>query len=191
MLNYSLYVLYKKPPCFDKFILCFSPQASQTQLGTDRFSLTLNLASDSISKYLKIKEADMKFPWFIWIPRILLIATILFMAMFSGDIFDMKVSFWQKMLGLLMHNIMPPTIPMALLLIFTWKRPLWGGIILAVITLGFAYVITTRFQRYIVFDLLVFILPLLICSGLFIASHFCRRKPEKPAPQTSDQADEN
>ncbi len=71
-----------------------------------------------------------------WTPRILSIIFILFLAMFSLDVFDMKLGFWETLLGLFMHNI-PVFILLAVLLI-SWKREIVGGI--AFILAGLLYV---------------------------------------------------
>lgn len=60
-----------------------------------------------------------------WTPRILSIIFILFLAIFSLDIFDMKLGFWETILGLFMHNI-PVFILLAVLLIF-WKHEIVIG----------------------------------------------------------------
>lgn len=73
-----------------------------------------------------------------WTPRVLSIIFLLFLAMFSLDIFDMKLGFWQTVLGLFMHNI-PVFILLAVLLV-SWKRELVGGIVF--ILAGLLYITT-------------------------------------------------
>ncbi len=51
---------------------------------------------------------------------------ILFLAMFSLDIFDGNYGFWGTILGLFMHNI--PDIILAIVLWIAWKRELVGAI---------------------------------------------------------------
>lgn len=119
----------------------------------------------------------MKFPWFIWIPRVLLIMLAMFAAMFSGDIFEMHVSWAMKLLGLFMHNI--PVIILLLCLILTWKRPFIAGLIFSVFTLaaviGLAWLF--RFRGYFWIDMAVFISPLVICILLFFLAHYKRTVP--------------
>ena len=62
-----------------------------------------------------------------WIPRILSILFILFLAMFSLDIFQPGLSAGQIALGLLMHNI--PVLILLAVLIISWKREIVGGIV--------------------------------------------------------------
>lgn len=55
------------------------------------------------------------------------IISILFMTMFSFDVFDGNESFGMKMLGFLMHNI--PVLILLVILIIAWKREIIGGIL--------------------------------------------------------------
>ncbi|MCX6786200.1 MAG: hypothetical protein NTZ18_05160 [Candidatus Komeilibacteria bacterium] len=61
-----------------------------------------------------------------WTPRILSILFILFLAMFSLDIFGNGYSFWETVLGLFMHNI--PVFILTGVLIIAWKHEIVGGI---------------------------------------------------------------
>lgn len=62
-----------------------------------------------------------------WIPRIASIIFILFLAVFSLDIFDGGYGFWGTILGLLVHNI--PSFVLLAVLIISWKHELVGGIV--------------------------------------------------------------
>ncbi len=62
-----------------------------------------------------------------WIPRILSILFILFLAMFSLDVFEPGLSAGQIALGLFMHNI--PVFILLAVLIISWKREIVGGIV--------------------------------------------------------------
>lgn len=61
-----------------------------------------------------------------WTPRILSIIFILFLALFSLDIFDMHLDFWGTITGLFMHNI--PVIILSFILVLAWKYEIIGGI---------------------------------------------------------------
>lgn len=61
-----------------------------------------------------------------WTPRILSIIFLLFLAMFSLDIFEGDYGFWGTIVGLLMHNI--PVFILAIILWISWKREIIGGI---------------------------------------------------------------
>lgn len=61
-----------------------------------------------------------------WAPRILSILFILFLTLFSLDIFDGCSGFFDCFLGLFMHNI--SSIVLIVLLIVAWKHEWVGGI---------------------------------------------------------------
>ena len=62
-----------------------------------------------------------------WSPRILSILFILFLSLFSLDIFDLRLGFWGTILGLFMHNI--PSLVLTAILIISWKHEIVGGIV--------------------------------------------------------------
>lgn len=61
-----------------------------------------------------------------WTPRILSILFLLFLAMFSLDVFGSGLTGWQIVLGLFMHNI--PVFILAIILWISWKYEIVGGI---------------------------------------------------------------
>ena len=67
-----------------------------------------------------MKKREKKVSKFVyWTPRVLSIAFLLFLAMFSLDVFDMGLGFWGTFFGLFMHNI--PVLILAGLLWISWK----------------------------------------------------------------------
>lgn len=76
-----------------------------------------------------------------WTPRILSIIFILFLALMSFDIFDLKLSFWQTLLGLFMHNI--PALILLITLLISWKHELIGAIVFTLA--GASHIIFTVF----------------------------------------------
>ena len=82
-----------------------------------------------------------------WTPRILTILFLLFLAMFSLDIFDAGYDFWGTVLGLFMHNL--PVLILLAVLIISWKYEIVGGIVF--ILAGLLYIIMTinRVEWYI------------------------------------------
>lgn len=117
----------------------------------------------------------MKFYWFIWIPRILLLMFALFLTIFSWDVFEGNESIWNKLLGLLIHNI--PTYVFLLVLWFSWKRPFWGGyIILAIVILFNAFFLYFQHLEWFIF----ICGPLILCSILFFLAHYIRPKEKQP-----------
>jgi hypothetical protein len=102
-----------------------------------------------------------------WTARILLIAAILFMMMFSLDVFESEGSLGSKLTGLLMHNL--PALALLAILILAWKKELWGGILViaATITLMiFFHSFTTNKASLIV------MMPFLIAGILFLICHY-------------------
>lgn len=61
-----------------------------------------------------------------WTPRILSILFLLFLAMFSLDIFDSCHGFLECALGLFMHNI--PVFILTVLLVIAWKHEIVGAV---------------------------------------------------------------
>lgn len=61
-----------------------------------------------------------------WIPRLLSILFVLFLALMSLDIFEGDYGFWGTIIGLFMHNI--PAIVLLIILIISWKHEIVGGI---------------------------------------------------------------
>lgn len=62
-----------------------------------------------------------------WIPRVLSILFILFLTVFSLDVFETGLSAGQIALGLFIHNI--PVFILLAVLIISWKREIVGGIV--------------------------------------------------------------
>ncbi len=61
---------------------------------------------------------------------------LLFLALFSLDIFEMNLGFWGTIVGLFMHNI--PVFILTILLIISWRYEIVGGIVF--ILAGILYV---------------------------------------------------
>ena len=64
--------------------------------------------------------------WIYWTPRILSIIFLLFLALFSLDVFDSCKGIIECALALFMHNI--PVFIFAIILIISWKYEIVGGI---------------------------------------------------------------
>ena len=86
-----------------------------------------------------------------WTPRILSIIFILFLALFSLDVFEGNYGFWGTIVGLFMHNI--PAMILLIVLIISWKHEIVGGI--GFVLAGILYIawilmtaITTGFEWY-------------------------------------------
>jgi len=73
------------------------------------------------------KKSKQKRNRFLYLaPRILSVIFILFLAMFSLDIFEGNYGFWGTILGLFMHNI--PSLILLVIVIIAWKHELVGAI---------------------------------------------------------------
>ena len=86
-----------------------------------------------------------------WTPRILSIIFTLFLALFSLDVFEESLSFWQVLTAFLMHNI--PVFILAIIIWISWKRELVGAIAFALAGLLYILVVlrtalTNGFEWY-------------------------------------------
>ena len=101
-----------------------------------------------------------------WTPRILTILYILFLAVFSLDIFDENLGFWGTILGLIIHNI--PSLVLLALLLISWKRALFGAIAFSLS--GIAVAILVFSKQPGAFTLLLSVImamPALVVGSLF------------------------
>ncbi len=103
-----------------------------------------------------------------WLPRILSIIFILFLMMFSLDIFDLGLDIWGTIVGLFMHNI--PALILLIVLIISWKREIVGGIVF--ILAGGAYIILTRGESWS----LIIAGPAFLIGILFLVNWFKKGK---------------
>lgn len=71
-----------------------------------------------------------------WLPRILSIMFVLFLMLFSFDVFGQGMSWWQVAVAFFMHNI--PAMLLALIVWISWKYEIVGAI--GFIAAGFAYI---------------------------------------------------
>ena len=65
-----------------------------------------------------------------WIPRILTFLSLLFMTMFSFDVFNGTQPFVMKLLGFIVQNI--PVMILIVIFIIAWKWELAGGILFVI-----------------------------------------------------------
>ncbi|HJX50145.1 MAG TPA: hypothetical protein VJ438_01650 [Candidatus Nanoarchaeia archaeon] len=109
-----------------------------------------------------------------WTPRILSIIFILFLAMFSLDIFDGNYGFWGTILGLFMHNI--PVLILIGVLIVAWKYEVVGGI--AFILGGLLYIailLISGFEWYMLLWILQ-ISGMAFLIGILFLINWCKKK---------------
>jgi fucose 4-O-acetylase-like acetyltransferase len=123
-----------------------------------------------------------------WLPRILCILAILFVSMFALDSFDPKLTIWQQIAGFLIHLI--PSFILALFLFVAWKWELVGGIIFALIGIGFTpfiYIHNYQMNHSVGMSLLIILcitFPFFIVGGLFITGHWLKNKQVKVNSQS-------
>ncbi len=119
-----------------------------------------------------------------WTPRILSIIFILFLAIFSLDIFDMKLGFWETILGLFMYNI--PVFVLLVVLLISWKREIVGGIVFTLA--GVLYVaimlinmLRNSFEWYMISWIITIAGPAFLIGILFIINWLKKRNNQKDA----------
>jgi len=76
----------------------------------------------------------MNYKAFKWVARLIALAAIAFMIMFSLDCFDGEYSLQEKLICLFMHNI--PAFILVISLIIAWKWELAGGMIFIFLSMG-------------------------------------------------------
>ena len=111
-----------------------------------------------------------------WTPRILSIILILFLAIFSLDVFDSTSTPLQILLGLLMHNI--PSFILLAVLIISWKNELVGAIsfLLAGLLYIFLLVFTRNFQFFMISWIIMISGPAFLISYLFYLNYKKKKK---------------
>ena len=115
-----------------------------------------------------------------WAPRILCILAILFVSMFALDSFDPRFTAWQQIQAFLIHLI--PTYILILFLVVSWKWELIGGLMLIILALGFTpFIYTHNYQMnhsaWISLSVVLMInFPFILTGGLFVLSHFLKKK---------------
>ena len=110
-----------------------------------------------------------------WTPRILSLVFILFLMLFSLDVFSSELNFWQTALALLIHNI--PALILLIILIISWKYEIVGGI--GFILAGLSYIVilmTNQFEGYMLFWILQISGIAFLIGILFIISWFKKKK---------------
>lgn len=96
-----------------------------------------------------------------WLPRVLGLLFIVFLSMFSFDVFG-EYHGWELLVAFIMHII--PSLVLIGVLVLAWKIPKWGGA--AYIVLGIIFTIFFKTYTEIISFLLISS-PLLIVGGLF------------------------
>jgi len=110
-----------------------------------------------------------------WTPRILSIMFILFLALFSLDIFEGNYGFWGTILGLFMHNI--PSLILLIVLLIAWKYEIVGGIVFILAGLAYLILTLTRVPWYMAISWSMTIAgPAFLIGILFLVNWYKKRK---------------
>ena len=117
-----------------------------------------------------------------WFPRILSIIFILFLSLFSLDIFDSCNGFFDCALGLFMHNI--PSIILLIILIISWKHEIVGGIVFILAGALYMGMILVRmlanpFEWYMLSYSMIIAGPAFLIGVLWILNWKNRKKLKK------------
>jgi len=110
-----------------------------------------------------------------WTPRILSVMFILFLALFSLDVFEPGLSIGPILIGLFMHNI--PSMVLTVILIISWKYEIVGGI--AYILAGLLYIVLLLFKNpfewYMISWALTISGPAFLIGALFLVNWFRKK----------------
>jgi hypothetical protein len=120
---------------------------------------------------------DKKITKFIyWTPRILGIIFVLFLMMFSLDVFEPGLTIWQIIVALFMHNL--PTLFLLIILIISWKHEIVGGIVF--ILAGLLYILmlamNPNFEWYMLYWAVTIAGPAFLVGILFFINWFKKKK---------------
>lgn len=111
-----------------------------------------------------------------WAPRVLAILFIAFLALFSLDVFDEGLGFWQVAIGLLVHNI--PVFILIAVLVVAWKYEIVGAIVFFLAGLAYIFLACQRTDNWL-WTLTWGIEisgPAILIGGLFLANWIKRKK---------------
>ncbi|MGV8171610.1 MAG: DUF7670 domain-containing protein [Candidatus Woesearchaeota archaeon] len=111
-----------------------------------------------------------------WTPRIVSIIFILFLMLFSFDVFGNGYGFWGTLLAFLIHNI--PVFILTAILVISWRYEVVGGIvfILAGLFYIFMLLMSKNFEWYMMFWSVTISGPAFFIGILFLINWRRRRR---------------
>ncbi len=114
-----------------------------------------------------------------WVPRLLAILFILFLVMFSLDIFEGNYGFWGTIFGLLVHNL--PALILLIVLIISWKHELIGAVIFSLGGLVYiiSLVMSSSFEWYMLSWSITIAGPAFLIGILFLIGWLQKKKLNK------------
>jgi hypothetical protein len=89
---------------------------------------------------------------------------ILFVALFALDVFTAGGNFWEQLLGFAIHAA--PSIVLAILMFFAWRKPVIGFIVFGLVALFFLRFVFGS-ADFGASNFLMFVAPMALISGLF------------------------
>jgi hypothetical protein len=104
-----------------------------------------------------------------WAPRIISILLILFLTMFSLDVFEGNYGFWGTIFALIMHNI--PVFILVILLIISWKHELVGAIAFVLAGLFYIWFLLTDASMNAKFEWYMLSWSMIIAGPAFVAGY--------------------
>ncbi|HNS34406.1 MAG TPA: hypothetical protein PKG83_04310 [bacterium] len=105
----------------------------------------------------------------LWLPRILGIVFVLFLALFSLDVFDGTNGFWLTVVALFMHNI--PSLALLVVILLSWRYPLVGAIVFGLAGLAYVVMVAVNQSWYIAISWSLIIAgPAILIAVLFFLS---------------------
>jgi hypothetical protein len=111
-----------------------------------------------------------------WTPRILAIIFILFLMIFSFDVFEPGLTAWQIAIALFMHNL--PSLLLAIVLIISWKHEIVGGI--AYILAGLLYIVfiftRSKLEWYMLYWFAMISVPAFLIGALFLIGWYKKKR---------------
>jgi hypothetical protein len=123
------------------------------------------------------KKSSKKISKFVyWTPRIASIVFIVFLTLFSLDVFGMGLGFWGTLLAFIMHSV--PSIILTIALLISWKYEIVGGIGFALGGLLYIGMIifNSAFEWYMLAWAVQIAGPAFFISVLFFMNWFKKRK---------------
>ncbi|MBD3385561.1 hypothetical protein GF407_11625 [candidate division KSB1 bacterium] len=109
-----------------------------------------------------------------WLPRLLTLLFAIFISLFALDVFSKESTFWEAVVGFIIHLI--PTFVILLILYLAWRREWVGSVFFAL--LGIFYIIMTKLGM----DILAYIFisgSLFVIALLFLWAWLNKRKIQK------------
>jgi hypothetical protein len=76
----------------------------------------------------------------IWLPRVLSIAFVIFLMIFSLDVFGTGASAKDIAIGLLIHNL--PALFLLAIAIISWKNELVGGVVFTLVAIAYIVMVS-------------------------------------------------